>query len=167
MQNKVRPLDKGIRNTGKILNAIGMGMLAVMMFLGAGDVIGRYVFNRPISGAMEVSSILLAGIVLLGWAHTQATDGHVRVELVLSRFSPRVRAIINSVTLFLSLVLFSLIVWQGAMTAISHWESQRLMPVIMVPIAPFELLVPLGALVLCLVLIIQLICTISKIRGEN
>jgi TRAP-type C4-dicarboxylate transport system permease small subunit len=163
-QQKVQALEKTIRNTGNILCAIGMGMLLVLMLLGAGDVIGRYLFNKPVTGTMEVSSILLAGIVFFGWAYTQAVGGHVKVEIFFSRFPPLVQTAVSLLTLFISLILFSLITWQGARMAMIYWKAGRLIDVIYVPIAPFQLFVSLGALVLCLELAIQLLHLLPQVR---
>ena len=41
---KARALATGIRTAEDVISAVGMVLLLVMMFLGAGDVVGRYVF---------------------------------------------------------------------------------------------------------------------------
>ena len=46
----------------KIIMAV---FLFVMMVLTAADVIGRYVFNAPISGAFEIVQYLMALVVFL------------------------------------------------------------------------------------------------------
>ncbi len=160
----VRLLDTGIKKTGNVLTSITLVMLFILLILGAGDVIGRYTFNSPITGTKEISSMLVAGIVLLGWAHTQSKGAHVKVELVLNHFPQRTQVIINIVTTFLSLVLFSLIVWQSIKVAIKLLETNRLVPIILVPLAPFQLMVSLGAFVLCLEFIIEIIQLFQKIK---
>ena len=142
-------------------------MLLVLMLLGAGDVIGRYLFNRPIMGTLEISEILLAGIVFFGWAYSQAVRGHVRVELFFERFSPRAQAVLDSTALLLMLAFVSLVAWQSALLAIERWEAGRVMQSLNIPMAPFLLFVPLGAFFLCLELILQIIHRIPNIaRGE-
>lgn len=111
--------------------------------------------------------MLVAGIVLLGWASTQAKGAHVKVELVLTRLPQRTQEIINIVTTFLSLVLFSLIVWQSIKVAVKMFETNRLVPIIMVPFAPFQLMVTLGAFVLCLEFIIEIVQLIKKIKVKE
>ena len=51
---------------GRLLQAIGALVLAAMMFLGAADVILRYFFNSPISGAYELVEYMMAIIVPFG-----------------------------------------------------------------------------------------------------
>ena len=61
---------KGIRTAGRILSYLSMASLAIMLFLSAGDVIGRYFVGKPVKGAQEISEILLPTIVLFAWAYT-------------------------------------------------------------------------------------------------
>jgi hypothetical protein len=43
-------------------------------------------------------------------------------------------------------------------------ETNRLVPIILVPLAPFQLMVSLGAFVLCLEFIIEIIQLFQKIK---
>ncbi len=167
MSGKARALEKGISRTSNILSLIGVGMLFILMLQGAADVIGRYVFNKPIIGTMERAEVLLALTVFLGWGYTQNAKAHIDVKFFVARFSHRVRALVNVVTTFLVLVLFILIVWQSAVMAKAYYETGRLIYVIHWPLAPFTLVVCLGALVVCLVLIMQMVQFCLQIKGAN
>ncbi len=148
--------DKAVRKFTNILCYIAVAMLAVLMLLGASDVIGRYFFNKPIKGTLEISEILLAGIVLFGLAYTSSVGGHVRVDTFVLLFSPRLQAIVGCIVSFLSLIIFFLIGWQGAELALQSWERHRSIDVFFIPIAPFQLFVSIGALAVCLELIVQI-----------
>ena len=88
MPKKVWVFEKGVWKTENVLSLIGVCMFLIMMFVGAGDVIGRYVFNRPISGALEISQIAMLGVILFFLAYTQAKKGHITVEVVFNRYPP-------------------------------------------------------------------------------
>ena len=160
----LRKIENGIRYAGNIFTGIAGVMFLGLMFLGASDVIGRYVFDKPIMGTMEASEVLMAGIVLLSWAYTQRTGGHVRVELVTSRYPPRARAITNFVTLLLALILFSAITWQSAIIATTYLQGHRVFQILQIPTAPFYFFVPVGAFFLCLEFIIQMLHLIPEMR---
>lgn len=162
----IQAFERAVRKTTNMLCYMGMGMLVVLMFLGTADVVGRYFFNKPIKGTYEVSELLLAGIVFFGLAYALSVGGHVRVDTFLAFFRPRTRAIVGFIVCFLSLVIFVLIGWQGAELALKSWENNRLIDVIFVPIAPFQLLVPLGALTLCLELIVKMLQYLDTLRRE-
>ena len=160
-------MEKAVRNTSKVFNAIAMAILAILMFQGTADVIGRYLFNSPIQGTGERNAYGMAVLIFLGWAYTQIAKGHVRVELFISRFSPRTQAIANFTISFVALVLFSLIAWQGIVMFKLLHESGRLISVIDWPIAPFQLFVALGALVLCLVLILDMLAFLRQMKAVD
>jgi TRAP-type C4-dicarboxylate transport system permease small subunit len=160
----LRKIEKGIQYIGEIFTSIGEVLFVALMLLGAGDVIGRYVFNKPIAGTMEISEVLMAGMVFLSWAYTQRTGGHVRVELVISRYSAQARAIANFVTLFLALVLFSAIVWQSAIIAMKCVQEHRILRIVEIPVGPFYFLVPVGAFFLCLEFIIHMVHLVPQMR---
>lgn len=162
-----RAFEKSVKGINNVLSNIGVVLLAVLMLLGAVDVIGRYLFNKPIIGTMEIGEILLASMVMLSWGSTQIAKGHVTVELLLSRFSPLARAKVNFVTTFLSLVLFSLITWQSVLTAKLYHNAGRLVYTINWPLAPFQLVVSLGALILCLVFITKMIQYFHQMNGGD
>jgi TRAP-type C4-dicarboxylate transport system permease small subunit len=149
-------LAKGIRNVSNILNVIAMGMLFILMLQGFVDVVGRYLFNKPIIGTMERGEVLLALMVFLAWGYTQIVKGHVSLDFFIAQLPPRVRAAVNFATTFLVLVFFILIVWQGTVAAKLYHDGGRLIYVIHWPLAPFQLMVPISALVLCLVLIMEM-----------
>ena len=160
-------LTRTIRIVEKVSNIIAGIMLLSMMFLGAADVIGRYIFNRPITGAMETSQLLMGGMVFLAWAYTLSKRGHVTVDIIFVLYPKRVQAILYFVMMIIALVLFALIFWQSATVAISDWQAGKLVRIILIPIAPFKALVSLGALLLCLECIIQIIQTLPIMSREK
>jgi len=142
-------------------------MLAVLMFLGSADVIGRYVFDRPIQGTMGVSQLLLAGVVFFSWGYTQTVGGHIRVTLFMSRLSRRSQTVVNLLMSLVALAIFSIITWQGVVVALSYWHQGRYVDIINVPLFYFQLLVPLGGFVTSLVLITQILHLITEMRKSS
>lgn len=149
-------MEKFVLRLSKIFNYAAMALLFILAALDTADLLGRYLLNRPIEGTLEISEILLAGTVMLAWGHTQSENGHVSVRFLVAKFSPWVQRILDFSTSLIMLVLMGLIVWQGTETAISYWCSNRLITTIEWPLYPFQLFAPLGALIFCLVLIVQM-----------
>jgi TRAP-type C4-dicarboxylate transport system permease small subunit len=160
----LKKIENGIHYTGGILTGISGVLFLGLMFLGAGDVAGRYLFNKPIMGTMEASEILMAGVVLLSWAYSQRIGIHVRMRLIISQYSPRAQAIVNFITLLLSLVLFSFIFWQSLAIAIKYLHEHRVFQTLPGPSAPYYFFVPVGAFFLCLEFITQLLHLIPEMR---
>lgn len=146
---------------------IGMILLVLLMLIGTVDVLGRYFFDSPVKGAYEYSEILLAGVVFFGLAYALSVDGHVKIDTVISKFKPKVKVVISMIMASIALLTFILISWQGTLLAYKSWTSYRQIDVIHLPIAPFQLLVPLGCLAVCLELILQIVVLSRELRKEK
>jgi TRAP-type C4-dicarboxylate transport system permease small subunit len=157
-------LEKGIRKITNILCYIGMGVLMGLMFLGTADVIGRYLLNKPIKGAYGISEAMLVAITFFGWADTLSVEGHVCVDAFISRLRPKARAIIGVITSFIALVVFGLMTWRSALKAIASSKGTEVIDVINIPIYLVQFLVSVGAFVLCLELIIQMVHFVAGLR---
>jgi len=157
-------LEKGIRSITNTLSYIAMGVLVVLMLLGAIDVIGRYLLDKPIRGAYGISEVMLVAIVFFGWAYTLSVGGHVRLDTVVSRLRPRVQTVSGFITSFIALVIFGLITWQSALKAIATSKGYEVIDVVNIPIFPFQFFVSVGAFALCLELIVQMLHFLTGLR---
>jgi TRAP-type transport system small permease protein len=151
----------------RVFDVVAAAMLFVLMVQNGADVIGRYFFNAPMVGANERGQLLLGMMVFLSWGYTQIKKGHVTVDLFLMKFSPRVQSGVNLATTFLTFLFFALVVWQGTIAAWKTHVSGEVVYVIHWPLAPFQFFAPLGALFVCLVLILEMIQHYSKLAGEK
>ena len=104
---------KIINSLSRILNIAASGVLAAMMFLTVSDVLLRYFLRRPILGATELTENMMVCLAFLGLAWCAVQEGHLKVDLVMTHFSPRVQAIVDSITSCAGLILVALIAWRG------------------------------------------------------
>ena len=157
-------VKKGIRRFNYLVCAIGMAMIIPLMLLTFADVMLRGFFNKPIPGTFEISQYILAVFILLGAAYTQQVKGHVGVDFVTSRLSPRLRAICEIVTTLLSLFIIAVVVWQGWVVGI---EEKAVSDQLRIPQYPFKVLVAVGGLLLWLELLIDLFGSFGKLRRNE
>jgi TRAP-type C4-dicarboxylate transport system permease small subunit len=156
----------------KGLHWVSMVVLFLLMFLTVGDVIGRYMVGivpgfGPISGSFELTEFMLAVIVLTAIGHTQVKEGHISIDLVIEKFSPRVRAIIDTATNFLSLVMFALVTWRTATYAQLLYESNDVSGVLRLPVYPFLVVAALGTFMFCLAMLSSFLQSLRKaIKNE-
>jgi TRAP-type C4-dicarboxylate transport system permease small subunit len=143
---------------------LGMLLAIPLMLITVGDVVGRSFFNKPIPGAFELSEYMLAVIVLLGAAYTQQVKGHVGVDFLTSRCSPRTQALCQTVTSLAGLSIIAILVWQGYLEGI---QATTVSDQLRVPQWPFKLLVAVGGLFLWLELLLDLIASVLKIAGRS
>jgi len=153
-------IRKVIQRLTRFLCYVGMFLLIPMMLLTAGDVIGRGIWARPIPGAVELSSYMLAVFILMGVAYTQQVKGHVRVSMLVSRLPEQAQSILDIITILLSLFIISILAWQGWVVGI---EERTVSDMLRIPQLPFRLLVSLAAFFLCLELLIDLTVSVEKL----
>jgi TRAP-type C4-dicarboxylate transport system permease small subunit len=150
----------------RIINSVAAAILVAMMFLTAMDVLLRYLFNRPFSGAMELTEYMMVILVSLGLAYCGFVKGHVSVEVLTSRFSPKIQAILNCITYFLSFGFFSLITWQSIKYIRLMFKSNLISAVLHIPVFPFVAVLSLGSLVFSLVLLVDFLGYLSQVVNE-
>lgn len=103
-------------------------VLAVALVTGA-DIIGRFL-DAPIFGSEEIVTFL-AGLAIglsMPFAHSQSS--HIRVEILMRRFSKVTRKRVNLITDTVTLLFFSVVTWRmfeyAASTARSGEVSMNL-----------------------------------------
>jgi TRAP-type transport system small permease protein len=154
-----------VRKVSRISFYIGSGLLFVIMILVTVDVTGRFFFNRPLLGSLEITEFLLAGAVLLGLAYTQDLRGNVDLELIYKLFPGRLQRFCDILAYIIGIGLFAVVTWEGAVNAFEGWGKNLASDVLRIPAWPFLLFVPVGACLLVLVLFCQLCESFGKSSG--
>jgi len=157
-------VKKGIRRINYVVCAVGMVMIIPLMLLTFADVMLRGFFNKPIAGTFELSQYILAIFILLGAAYTQQVRGHVGVDFLTSRLSPRRRALCEIVTTLLSLLIIAIVIWQGWVEGITE---KSVSDQLRIPQYPFRVLVAVGGFLLWLELLIDLFGSFGKLRRNE
>ncbi len=107
---------KVVQLISQYLNKIAGILLLGMMLLTCADVIGG-IFNYPILGAEELTSLMAA--VLLGFSLPSAHNdkANIGVEFIYMKFPDRMKRINDCIISMLSCFLFGLITWQCVLYA--------------------------------------------------
>ena len=64
----------------RVLGVLAAAILFAMMLLTAVDVLGRYLFNRPVNGGFEVTEIMLATLIYCGLPLVSARREHIVID---------------------------------------------------------------------------------------
>jgi TRAP-type transport system small permease protein len=79
------------RRADAALGLAASALLFAMMCLTFVDVVARYVFNRPIRGAFEVTELLLLVLIFAGLPLVSHADEHVTMDFIDRLLPPRLR----------------------------------------------------------------------------
>lgn len=154
-----------IYSINKVAAIIAAVVLAGMMLLTVADVVGRYFFNSPIKGTWELVGLLLICAGTWGLGYCQMQRGHISISIILQRFSQRGKALILSFTYLVGFAGFSLICWRMFLLAKKYFllDKGNVTDTLELPTAPFMLALSIGAGLIALVLIIDLIRSFTNV----
>jgi TRAP-type C4-dicarboxylate transport system permease small subunit len=129
-------------------------LLTFTMLSVSTDVVMRYVFDRPMLWVVEITEYILLWIPFLGAAWLLKQDGHVKVDILLSRLNPRIQALLSTITAIIGLIICLVLVWYGVKVTWNYFiEGRYVYSPLSIPTAYVMGIVPLG----CLMLIIQFV----------
>jgi len=100
-----------------VLGAAAAGILLAMMLLTVVDVVARYVFNRPVRGAFEVTELMLVVLIFAGLPLVSFTGEHAVMDFIDRVLGPRAqRGLERLVQLACAAFLFLLtgLMWRKA-----------------------------------------------------
>jgi TRAP-type mannitol/chloroaromatic compound transport system permease small subunit len=151
----------------KIAGVVSWALLAAVIIC-AGNALVRYIFNYSSNAWLEIQWYLYSAVFMLASAYTLRRDEHVRVDVVVGRFSKRTQAWIDLFGfLFFLLPVCLLILWYGIPFALISIQSAEMSSNAGGLIVwPAKLLVPLGFLLLVLQGISEIIKRIAFLAGR-
>ncbi|MDD5701425.1 MAG: TRAP transporter small permease [Dehalococcoidales bacterium] len=154
--------QKWITKISKGAHYCGVLFLAVMMPLTVAHAVGRYGFNSPVPGLVEISSfLLLIGIFLTG-AYTMTQKGHIDLGILTEKLSARTQAIIGSVTYFLCFIFIFLAAWQSFARGTTLMNPTLTTSILKTPVYPFLYIMGIGWVLFGLVVLLQTIDFVLK-----
>jgi len=160
--------SRGLERVIHVLGTLAAVLIITIMILTTTDVIARYIIGSPLKGGVEISEILFLSAVYLGLSYTQLFREHVGVDLFISHFSPTTRRVLETIMLFLALILYGLLAWRGGE---AFWASlstgEYRWGLISIPLWPARLMIPVGVSVLCLKFIAEIALNIHNLLDRK
>lgn len=137
------------------LNGIAGLCLLGMTALTCADVILR-LFRRPILGTYELVQFLGAAVAAFAMAHTTYQRGHVAVEVLVIRLSPKAQKVIYLFTQLLGLLLFGLLAYECIVYGNDFKRSGEVSMTLRIPFYPILYGISLASAAVCIVIIAEL-----------
>jgi TRAP-type C4-dicarboxylate transport system permease small subunit len=114
------------------------------MFLVSGNIGGRYFFNKPIDGTMEIGQIVLASVIFFNLAYAQMKGAHIRVTAVLELMPKPWRWKIETAILALGFLLMAMLAWRAYPFAMYSFHLREVHMSVDVPIWPTKFIFLIG-----------------------
>lgn len=140
------------------LNLASVFIIMFLMFFATTEIVGRYVFNSPVPGHVEIVELIMAGVVFLGIAYTERVGGHVRMELFVTRvLKGRAYHTAEAITAALSLFVYIFILIYTFKATIFAFQMGDNTAYLYWPTWPSKLAIPLGSFFLCIRFVLEII----------
>lgn len=98
------------------------------------DVVGRYFFNAPIIGSVEIISLMMGLVVFLGLGLATFEDGDIRVDIVTQLLPRKARLLMDVFAHLLSLGIAGLMSWRLTIVALDQTAEMNETQVLALPI---------------------------------
>jgi TRAP-type C4-dicarboxylate transport system permease small subunit len=143
-------------------------LILVLVLMITYAVVSRKLFDAPLGFSLELSQYAMLAFVFLPLAWIQAQKGHIKIDLLTSRLSPRKQTILEIFASVAGLVFFALLAWQSWEIAWKSYElGLRSATTLRVPLFLPQVIVPIGSLLICLQFLIAIPRDIGSLVGRN
>lgn len=152
-----------IRRVASWVNIVGISVLLLMMLMVTADIFARKTFNASVKGIYELVEFQMSIVIGLGIAYAGIKKSHITVDMLTSRFKPRVRQLINGFGYLASSILFLLMCWKNVQQGITLWHAHSISVVLLAPRSPFLFILAFGCGLLGLVFLLNSIECWAKV----
>jgi TRAP-type mannitol/chloroaromatic compound transport system permease small subunit len=149
---------------GKFTMYLVFAMIGILLY----EPISRTIFDKPLIWSMEMSQFTMAAYWMLGGGYSMILKGHVRMDLLYSRWSEKKKATVDAITgLFLIFYVVFLLI--GAYSSIEYavMYAQRNRTAWAPYMAPIKIIMGIGVLLMLLQTIATFFKDLATARGEK
>lgn len=146
------------------LAGVMVGILSVVILY---DVVMRYVLKRSMDWAVDFGELAMLLLVYLPSALLLQERRHVFVELIVERLSGRRRAVLDVLNSLFVLGFSALLAWQSIVTLFDVYQRGNVTMVGKLPVYPATVFFVLGALLLMLQGLMNLVQDIARIGAAE
>ena len=143
----------------------GLAAGVLMMLHVTVDVIGRYVFNRPLDGTTEiVAATYMVVVAYAPWAWLAARDGHIVAGMFPSIGSPRFDFWLEIVVKILTAFYLAAFTYQTWLQALRQTRAGEvwLAGTMYIPVWPSRFVLPVSAGLMLLYLILRVLRDVAR-----
>jgi TRAP-type C4-dicarboxylate transport system permease small subunit len=125
------------RHADSLLGVAASTILMAMMLLTVVDVVARYVFNRPLAGAFEVTELMLLVLIFAGLPLVTYADEHAVMDFIDRLLSPRAQTTLRRAVQIASAAVMFLLTWLIWLKADRIWAYRDATDVLRIVYGPF------------------------------
>jgi TRAP-type transport system small permease protein len=125
------------RNAARLFAFVGMLGLAAFASMTIVDALMRWLLNSPIDGVADVGPLVIAIVIASFFPLALAERRHVSIEFLGHFVGTGIRAWLDAIAAFVTLVFLILLVWQIVMYTVDLNAVGQTTWVVQIPVAPW------------------------------
>jgi len=138
-------------------------LLGTLVFMVGADILLRSLFNRPLGWVKEISEYIILSLPFLLASWILETEGHIKMDLLVDKLSPRAQSAVNAVTYTIgAVVVLILCAFSLRVTLEFHRTHYFTATVLRLPKFIFTAIIFLGFLMLLIQLIRKIIAFVDR-----
>lgn len=157
-----RTVESCIVSVNRFVQYIGMAAVIAMMFLTVVHAVGRYAFEEPVPGVIELSGYLLVTAVFLLIGNAMVENRHITIGIIVDRLPLRIQAIVDVLTMLIGLVFSLATSWETFVQGAYIMKMGQASEILHIPNYPFYFLVGIGWALFSLALLLRLFYAIRR-----
>ena len=150
-------IEKWLEHCETVLLYVAVFSTLAMMCLTTADAAGRYLFNRPIAGAYEITEkYLMVAMVFLGVCYAYRGGAYIRVTFLVDHLPHAVKIFFDYVAQVFSIVYGILLVVATTQQFLRVVSDRMTLSAVDVPVAPAYLIAPVGLFFMSVLMLLDL-----------
>jgi TRAP-type C4-dicarboxylate transport system permease small subunit len=158
-----RSIARVIAIVSEIMGVVAVVVLVFMMMLTVTDVCLRYFFDNPIMASMELTCYMMVVVGFLGMAWCALKGMHIKVDLIVGRWSEKSQAIMNIINAVLVIGVCSLIASQSYFEGFAARDMHKASEITGIVQHPFYWLIVFSYALLLFAMLNILVQNIAKV----
>jgi TRAP-type transport system small permease protein len=150
-----------------VLHKISSVLLMLLMFLTTADVVGRYFFNKPITGTYELTGLVLAIIIFFSLGSAQIKKDHIEIDFLTNKMPGKVQNFLQILSSLVLSILLALTTWQLFEYTKRIWIGNETSGDLGLPLYIFSTLAMVGAFCFMLTYLLDTLKTVLKAVSKN
>lgn len=153
-------MERLVRALTSTFGVVATLATVVMMIAITIDVFYRTLYQKSVSGILEISETALVAAVFLGMSYTGATNSHIQIDLLTERLPHKVRQVLITIAWILTSVFLVWAVYATSTRAIKSTEEGEIrMGLVNWPIYPSRWIIAIGFMAMLIVALVNVVRT--------
>ena len=153
----LKTIEKWLERCETVLLYVAVVATFAMMCVTTADAAGRYLLNRPITGAYEVTEkYLMVAMVFMGVCYAYRGGAYIRVTFLLDHLPRAIKIFFDYLAQIFSIVYGIVLVVATAQQYLRVSSDRMTLSAVDIPVAPAYLIVPVGLFFLSVLMVLDL-----------